>query len=64
MNIERNQDIEVQVNFEQSSAPVKFRFLDDFTGEGWQSTPWQSADVDNLNPKQVLEKVSQWVDSQ
>jgi hypothetical protein len=60
----KNSDIEVSVDFTQSSAPIKYRFIDDYTGEGWQSSPWLTEDVQCLSIDEVLGKIAQYLDEQ
>ena len=57
----QNADIEIRVDFSRPETSVDYRFIDDFTGDGWRASEFQSADVNGLGVYDVLHRVDAWL---
>lgn len=65
MKILKHDDIEIQVDIDQASAPIRWRSAErrgDPDEPGWQPTPFQTADAGHLEAD-AIKIVSEWLDA-
>ena len=60
MEIRKNTEIEIRIDFAKPETRVEFRFLDE---KEWIPTPFSSADLNYLNAVGVLAKVDEYLES-
>jgi hypothetical protein len=53
--------ITVRIDFARPSTTVDFFFKDDVLEEGWQASPYQSADLNHLNVDGVLLEIQKFL---
>lgn len=58
----KNADIEIRVDLDRVETPIEYRFLDDFTGEGWQASPYHSYQC--IDAENALRLVNDWLEAQ